>query len=378
MRKEGVRIRNDDGYRLVNLQVLPLSGDSSVEPHYLVLFEPGSEVPAATHPDMEAHDATDLRIQTLEQELLSSREYMQAIIEEQEATNEELQSANEEIQSANEELQSTNEELETAKEELQSTNEELATINEEHENRNQELMSSNNDLANLLASVELAIVILRDDLRIRRFTPTAKTLLNLIDADIGRPIGNIRPNVNIPDLEQRVREVIDTMSAQSIEVQDSAGRCYTLSIRPYKTLDNRIEGVVMSFINIDSTKEAERLHLTLQQERRLAAVVRDSNDAITVQDFAGHILAWNRRAQEMFGYTEQEALQLNTGALIPEKAQDEMRRLIGRIKRGEHVPPCESWRRTRDGREIKVSLTISALLHESGNPAAIATTEKEI
>lgn len=377
-RKEGVRIRNDDGYRMVNLQVMPLPGEEHAEPHYLVLFEPGSEPPVVAPPEAEAPDATNLRIQALEQELLSSREYMQSIIEEQEATNEELQSANEEIQSANEELQSTNEELETAKEELQSTNEELSTINEEHENRNLELTSSNNDLANLLASVELAIVILSDDLRIRRFTPTAKSLLNLIDADIGRPIGNIRPNVSIPDLEERVREVIETMVAQSIEVQDGDGRYFTLSIRPYKTLDNRIEGVVMSFINIDSTKEAERLHQILQQERRLAAVVRDSNDAVTVQDFAGRILAWNRRAQEMFGYTEAEALQLNAGALIPETAQEETRGLIERLKRGEHVPPCETRRRTRDGREIKVWLTASALLDESGNPAAIAATEKEI
>lgn len=377
-RKEGVRIRNEGGYRIVNLQVLPLSGEESAEPHYLVLFEPGSEAPATAHPDAEAPDATDLRIQTLEHELLTSREYMQSIIEEQEATNEELQSANEEIQSANEELQSTNEELETAKEELQFINDELATINEEHENRNLELTSSNNDLANLLASVELAIVILSDDLLIRRFTPTAKSLLNLIDADIGRPIGNIRPNVSIPDLEERVREVIETIVAQSIEVQDSEGRYYTLSIRPYKTLDNRIEGVVMSFINIDSTKEAERLHQILQQERRLAAVVRDSNDAVTVQDFAGRILAWNRRAQEMYGYTEEEVLEFNAGALIPEKAQEETRGMIERLKRGEHVPPCETRRRTKDGREIRIWLTTSALLDESGNPAAIATTEKEI
>lgn len=379
-RKEGVRIRNDGGYRMVNLQVLPLSSEESAEPHYLVLFEPGSEAIATAHPDAATPDTPDavaLRIQTLEHELLSSREYMQAIIEEQEATNEELQSANEEIQSANEELQSTNEELETAKEELQSTNEELATINEEHENRNQQLMSSNNDLANLLASVELAIVILSDDLCIRRFTPCAKTLLNLIDADVGRPIGNIRPNVSIPDLETRVREVIATISSQSVEVQDRDGRCFTLSIRPYKTLDNRIEGVVMSFINIDSTKEAERLHQMLRQERHLAAVVRDSNDAITVQDLAGRILAWNRRAQEMYGYTEKEALQLNAGTLIPKQAQEEMRGLIERLKRGERVPPCETLRRTRDGREIKISLTASALLDESGNPSAIATTEKE-
>ncbi|GAO36155.1 chemotaxis protein CheR [Sulfuricella sp. T08] len=377
VRKEGVRIRNDGGYRMVNLQVLPLSEEGPAEPHYLVLFEPGSEALASAQPDAATPDATNLRIQALEQERLSSREYMQSIIEEQEATNEELQSANEEIQSANEELQSTNEELETAKEELQSTNEELSTINDEHENRNQELMSSNNDLANLLASVELAIVILSDDLRIRRFTPTAKALLNLIDADIGRPIGNIRPNVNILDLEKQVREVIDTMSAQSSEVQDRDGRCYTLSIRPYKTLDNRIEGVVMSFINIDSTKEAERIHRILQQERRLAAVVRDSSDAVTVQDFAGRILAWNRRAQEMYGYTEEEALQLNISVLTSQKNQEEMRDLIERLKRGEHIPPFKTTRITKDGREINVWLTVSVLLGESGNPTSLSTTEKE-
>jgi two-component system CheB/CheR fusion protein len=377
VRKEDVRIRVDGGYRTVNLQVLPLPDSEPAEPHYLVLFEPGMEKPAAAT-GAKTPDATDLRVQTLEHELLSSREYMQSIIEEQEATNEELQSANEEIQSANEELQSTNEELETAKEELQSTNEELATINEEHENRNQDLMRSNNDLANLLASVELAIVILSDDLRIRRFTPTAMSLLNLIDADIGRPIGNIRPNVSIPTLEKMVREVIGTVTAQSTEVQDRDGRCYTLSIRPYKTMDNRIEGVVMSFINIDSTKDAERLHQMLRQEQRLTAVVRDSYDAVTVQDFAGRILAWNRRAQEMFGYTEREALEFNADTLTPDKSKAQMHALIASLKHGEHVAPCETWRRTRDGREIKVWLTASALMDEAGNPAFFATTEKEI
>jgi len=126
------------------------------------------------------------------------------------------------------------------------------------------------------------------------------------------------------------------------------------------------------------SKEAEGLHQILQQERRMAAVVRDSNDAVTVQDFAGRIPAWNRRARAMFGYTEPEALQLNAGELIPETAQEKTRGLIERLKRGEHVTTCETRRRAKDGREIKVWLTASALLDESGNPAAIATTEKEI
>ena len=111
------------------------------------------------------------------------------------------------------------------------------------------------------------------------------------------------------------------MTAQSLEVQDSDGHWYVLRIRPYKTLDNRIEGVVMTFIDIDSVKDAERLRRALQQERRLAAVVRDSSDAVTVQDFSGRILAWNRRAEEMYGYSEEEALQLKSSNLIAERSR---------------------------------------------------------
>jgi two-component system CheB/CheR fusion protein len=397
VRKEGVRIQQQDGaYKLVNLQVMPVTAANAAEPCYLVLFEAAGslqspEKTAARKSPRKAGktgqevvegpettDKRDLRIQELEHELLSSREYMQSIIESQEASNEELQSANEEIQSANEELQSTNEELETAKEELQSTNEELATINEEHEIRNQEMIAANNDLSNLLASVELAIVILRDDMSIRRFTPAAKQLLNLIDADVGRPISNIRPNVTIPDLEQRVHQVTSTMVAQSLEVMDKDGHWYVLRLRPYKTLDNRIEGAVMTFIDIDSVKDVERLRKALQQEQRLAAVVRDSSDTIMVQDFSGRILAWNRRASEIFGYSEEEAIQLNSNVLYAEKSLNEMQNMVQKLQQGEKMQPCESWRRSRDGPEFRVWLTASLLLDEAGQPAAIAITEREI
>src|SRR5262249_40625288 len=143
-------------------------------------------------------------VRQLEQELESSREYLQSIIQELEAANEELQSANEEILSSNEELQSTNEELDTAKEELQSTNEELNTVNDELQGRNEELSRVNSDLLNLLASVQIAIVIVASDLRIRRFTPMAERVLNLIASDIGRPIGHIKPNIECPDLEEMI------------------------------------------------------------------------------------------------------------------------------------------------------------------------------
>ena len=397
VRKQGVRIHQQAGaYRLVNLNVTPIIVASSTEPYFLVLFEAAGErvmpekiaekkaAKNSSKPDkasVESEDITDLRnlrIQELEKELLSNREYMQSIIESQEASNEELQSANEEIQSANEELQSTNEELETAKEELQSTNEELATMNDEHAIRNQELIAANNDLSNLLASVELPIVILRDDMTIRRFTPAAKQLLNLIDGDVGRPITNIRPNVAIPELEQRVYQVTSTLEVQSLEVQDKEGHWYVLRLRPYKTLDNRIEGAVMTFIDIDSVKDVERLRQALQQERRLAAVVRDSSDAVTVQDFSGSILTWNRRAAEIYGYSEEEALQLNSEMLIAERSVDQMKGVIKQLQLGKKIAPCESWRRNKDGREIKMWLTVSLLFDEAGKPAAIAFTEQDI
>ena len=169
-----------------------------------------------------------------------------------ETTNEELRSANEEIQSSNEELQSINEELETAKEELQSTNEELMTVNEELQNRNDELSQLNNDLNNLLGSVNIPIIMLGNDLRIRRFTPMAEKVINLIPTDIGRPITDIKPNLKIPDLRQSIARVIETLEIYERDVEDNNGRSYSMRIRPYRTLENKIDGVVIVFLDMDS------------------------------------------------------------------------------------------------------------------------------
>src|SRR5438874_7376998 len=159
------------------------------------------------------------------------RGYLQSIIEKQESTNEELKAANEEILSANEELQSTNEELQTAKEEAQSANEELATVNEELRHRNAELGRVNNDLVNLLTGVNIPIVMVGRDLRIRRFTPLAEKTFNLIPTDMGRPISDIKPNLRDLDLAQLIGQVIDTVSPRELEVRDGGGQWYSLRIR---------------------------------------------------------------------------------------------------------------------------------------------------
>ncbi|MEJ7592255.1 MAG: chemotaxis protein CheB [Planctomycetaceae bacterium] len=179
------------------------------------------------------------------------------MLKEQEAANEELQSANEEVQSANEELQSTNEELETSKEEIQSSNEELATVNDELNNRNAELHRVNNDLVNLVASIQSAVVMLGPDLRVRRYTPSAEALLNLIPTDVGRPLADIKLNLDgLPDLASLLKAVLDTADPSECEVLDKQGRWCSLRLIPYRTVDNLIDGVVVTLVDVDAIKRA--------------------------------------------------------------------------------------------------------------------------
>jgi two-component system CheB/CheR fusion protein len=374
--REGLLLRHNGQVQHLDLRVLPLKGASTAEHFFLVLFEDRGTAPVARAPDEEygkadsgeaggAETPADARIRELEQELSNTREYMQSVIEDSESTNEELQSANEEIQSTNEDLQSTNEELETAKEELQSTNEELTTVNEELENRNSELTATNNDLRNLLASVNLPILMLDQRLRARQFTPQAKRLLNLIDTDVGRPIADIRPNVELPELERIAQEVMDSMTVATRDVSDKQGNPYSVSVRPYRTHDQRIDGVVITFFEL---AQFDRLS-------RLATAVRDANDAVTVLDLTGRFRAWNPAAVRLYGYTEQEALGLGLEAIVPEGELDAARALMDRVRRGERVPPQRVGRRTKSGRELKVWLTPSLLVDRSGAPKALSSIE---
>ncbi|HLH29939.1 MAG TPA: CheR family methyltransferase, partial [Terriglobia bacterium] len=259
-RKEGVIVELDGALKTVSFEILPVRNVPGPERYYLVVFE---EAPAVAKPAAKSSvksevkksktKPTELEAENshLKDELDATREYLQSIIEEQRTTNEELRSANEEIQSSNEELQSINEELETAKEELQSTNEELTTVNEELQNRNDELSRLNNDLNNLLSSVNIPIVMLGNDLRIRRFTPVAEKVMNLIPTDIGRPITDIKTNLRLQDFRQSVLHVIDSLEIQENEVEDNSGRWYSMRIRPYRTLDNKIDGVVVVLLDLD-------------------------------------------------------------------------------------------------------------------------------
>jgi two-component system CheB/CheR fusion protein len=202
---------------------------------------------------------------------------LQGAIRDLEVSNEEQKAINEEAMSVNEEFQSTNEELETSKEELESANEELTTLNDEMAHGNAELSRANADLNNLHASVNLPILVLTRDLAIRRFTPPAANLFNLVDADAGRPLSNVRHNLDLPDLEALLKEVIDTISEREREVRDKTGRCYSLRARPYLTLDNKIDGSVLVLVDIDALKRSEQaMAAALDYAANTIKTVRDS------------------------------------------------------------------------------------------------------
>jgi two-component system, chemotaxis family, CheB/CheR fusion protein len=257
VRRQGLRLRQDSTFTELNLDVIPFQKTAGRESRYLVLFEEvPPETPAANGKRNKKHDfmAVEPEPLRLRQELTVTKEYLQSVIEQLESSNEGLHSANEEIQSSNEELQSTNEELETAKEELQSANEELHTVNEELQSRNLQLTQVGNDLLNLLGNVNIPIIMLGNDLRIRRFTPVSQRLLNLIPADVGRPISNINLNLDIPMLDRVVAQVIDTLTPAICEVKDLNGRPYSLRIRPYRTEDDKIDGAVIVLVDLDPAR----------------------------------------------------------------------------------------------------------------------------
>ena len=208
----------------------------------------------------------DSRIAALKQELRAKDEYLQSTNEELETSNEELKSANEELQSINEELQSTNEELETSKEELQSVNEELSTVNAELQTKVADLSHANNDMNNLLAGTGIATVFVDQQLRILRFTPAATKIINLIQSDIGRPVGHIVSNLpGYGKLTEDTQAVLDALVPREAEVQTAEGRWYTMRLQPYRTIDNVIEGAVLTFVDIT---EPHKLREALREALR--------------------------------------------------------------------------------------------------------------
>jgi two-component system, chemotaxis family, CheB/CheR fusion protein len=263
-RKDRAQVRRNGGLVRVNIAVIPLpssAGRGAGAGAFLVLFE-DSPSPAGSASQRSGAGRAKLAgeertTRALRAELESTKEYLQAIINEREAANEELKSASEELQSTNEELQSTNEELETSKEELQSVNEELGTVNDELQARNAELGRLNSDLNNILSSVTIPIVIVGPDLRIRRFTGMANRVLNVVPTDVGRSILDIRWKIELKDVERVLLGVMGTLTPWERDVQDRDGQWYSVRVLPYRSIDDKIDGAVMAFVDIDARRQLE-------------------------------------------------------------------------------------------------------------------------
>ena len=399
----GLRVKTNGHFTTVNLTVRPVTTGPAASPEsplYLVILEevpvtsdstplvvaPAAAAPGTVAARAGAPDASGLttpnaeaRIAALKLELRAKEEYLQTSREELESSTEELKSSNEEMQSVNEELQSTNEELETSKEELQSVNEELATVNTELQTKVTDLSRANNDMNNLLAGTGIGTLFVDHRLRILRFTPAARKIINLIGSDVGRPVAHIVSNlVGYNSLVADVQEVLAKLVTKEVDVLTQEGGHYTMRIQPYRTLDNVIEGAVISFVDITAIVQTRDALRQANDLLRLAVVVRDAHDAITVKDLDGRTLAWNPGAVRMYGWSEAEALAMNVRDRIPPTQWEQEVEKMEHLSRAEILEPYRTQRLTKSGKIMEISMIATALVNEAGKMYAIATTERAI
>ena len=373
-----LKVRTNGDFSRVDLTVRPVTADldppSGAELFLVVLEEPvvverAPVAVTAQQPAAAANPETTAEMGALQHELQSQTEALKRTAAHLELSNEDLRAVNEELQSLNEELQAVNEELETSKEELQAVNEELATVNEELQQRVAELSRSNNDLNNLMAGTGVGTIFVDHALCIQRFTPAATAIIHLIPSDIGRPIGNLVATlVDYDRLVADVRHVLDTLVPAEIEVH-SPDAWYLLRIRPYRTLENVIEGAVITFTDITELKRSQ------DALRRLAVVVQDARDAVLVHDLTGKILAWNTAATRLYGWSEPEALALTLADVTPVDHQPQAAAVVQRLRRGEAIGAQPTQRLTKEGQTLEVQAHATALVDATGNVYGISLTE---
>ena len=375
---EGLSVETGDRPEPLNLiveplVVAPMSGAEEEGLFVIVFQEAGPPAPAprdAAAPGLQ--DGADADTRAMGRELLSTKERLRTVSEELEAAQEELQSSNEEYLSVNEELQSANEELETSKEELQSLNEELQTINAELNNRNDSLVRSNSDLANLLDSTPVATLFLDRDLRIRRFTPRLLEIFSVREGDEGRPISDIVTRLTRDGLEQEVQDVLRTLAPREREVMVGDGQSYLMQVRPYRDLNNVIDGAVLTFVDISERKRHEHAR------SRLAAIVESSQDAIVGFDLQGTVISWNDGADCLFGLAASKAIGQSMPALLTHPLPWEWPEMMARLHGGEQLALFEYAGAARDGRPIEASVTMSPVKEGDGQIIGVSLVAQDI
>ena len=300
------KVGTTGNYQTLNINIHWLDKPESLKGTLFILFE---DVPDVS--EKKLHDKTDkhvnnTRLVELESELQKAREEMQSTVEEMQASQEELKSTNEELQSANEELQSTNEELTSSKEELQSLNEELQTVNAELQSKVDEFSRLDNDMKNLLNSTDIATLFLDKELNIRRFTYQATKIFKLIKSDIGRPFTDQTTDLLYPEMESDAIEVLKTLVFTQKHIAGKDGQWFSVRIMPYRTFDDRIDGLVITFINISDLIKAET-KLT-ETEKTLALILNSSTDVIVKLSTKFKILELSHGAEIYFGTTSAKVM----------------------------------------------------------------------
>ncbi len=295
----------------VSLYVKPVSQDENPARYALVLFmESGAEgTEQGVMQQLTERAPIGDGVQRLQEELRTTQSRLRATREESAAVTEELRAANEELQSINEEYRSTSEELETSKEELQSINEELQTVNSELKLKLETVSQSHSDLQNFMAATDVGTLFLDPSLRIKRFTPRIADLFNITESDEGRSITDFTHQLHYDDMANHARAVIADLAPLEKEVESLAGGFYLVRMRPYRTVEDKIDGVVVTFVDITGRRKAEDALLTSQEQlRQEMRLVELSRAPIFVWDFDDGIVQWNRGSEELYGYSRHEAL----------------------------------------------------------------------
>jgi two-component system, chemotaxis family, CheB/CheR fusion protein len=372
---ENVSVGVNGGRQALNIIVEPVSAADGGGHFFVVLFQDVGPVKVsdagAKRPGTDAQK--NEAIAHLEAELLATRERLQTTVEELETANEEMKASNEEFQSVNEELQSSNEELETSKEELQSVNEELETVNAELNSKVDSLERAMSDRKNLLESTQIATLFLDDTLRIKSFTPAIIDIFHLIEGDLGRPITDIVARLAYDGLDRDIRKVLRTLSRIEQEVSLADGSAsYVMRILPYRTIDNVIGGVVITFIDITERKRSE------ESLARLAAIVATSHEAIIGMTLDGMITTWNAGAQRIYGHTAEEALGQSWSMVMPDGRSAEFATLVEEIKRSRAATVGDAERVAKNGRRLRVASTVSPIRDPSGRLIGLAAIERDL
>ncbi|WP_151445874.1 chemotaxis protein CheB [Lacisediminimonas profundi] len=344
----------------VNMIVRPFHDNDAEADLVLITFD---EVEQSAQPAMpKTADGKDPLLHQLEEELQRTKEQLQDTIEQSEVGTEELRASNEELQAINEELRSATEELETGKEELQSVNEELITVNYELRKKVEETSKVNDDLRNLITSTDIATLFVDRGMRIKRFTPRANDIFSIIPSDIGRSLLDITHRLEYPQLADDIASTLETLQPVERELPSNDGRFYIVRLLPYRTIEDKIDGAVMTFFDITRRRKAEEnLRFGEESMRMMAESTRDY--AIITSDLQGMVRTWNRGAQLIFGYTEAEMLGQSADILfLPEDRQKGIPQEDMRRAREEGRAEDERWHLHKDGNRLYCSGVLTPLL----------------